>query len=161
MLQSGCEWFRILLDINVPGAHGLSLVRHVSNLGMAKKAAVITASVNHRWLSEVESMGFLGYLLKTAAVDEFNRGIADIMQGRRYFDRSQRPMQGSHLTGRQIEILSLLYQGNCTKKIARILDLSLGTVDNHISNIIHALEANDRTHALALAIQFGYIQVAY
>lgn len=158
MLQSGCEWFRILLDINVPGAHGLSLVRHVSNLGMAKKAAVITASVNHRWRSEVESMGFLGYLLKTAAVEEFNRGLAAIMEGRRYFDKSENPTQGSHLTGRQIEILGLLYEGYCTKRIARLLDLSPGTVDNHISNLIHALKANDRTHAVALGMQYGYIQ---
>jgi len=158
MLRSGCDWFRIFLDINIPGAHGLSLVRHVFNVGLAHKAAVITASVNHQWRSEVESMGFLGYMLKTAAVEEFNRGLAAIMEGRFYFDKSERPMQGSHLTGRQIEILCLLQEGYCTKQIAKMLDLSGGTVDNHISNLIHALEANDRNHAVALGMQYGYIQ---
>ena len=156
-----CDWYRIWLDIDIPGAHGLSLVRHVSHLGLADKAAIITGSENHRWRSEVESMGFLGNLIKTATIDQIKRGLSENMQSRPNFDRSQCPMQGSNLTGRQIEILNLLYQRNCSKKIAQILNLSPGTVENHISNIVHALGANDRTHALALAIQFGYIQVTH
>jgi two-component system response regulator DesR len=160
-LRSGTDWFRIWLDLNVPGAHGLSLVRHVFNLGLANRSAVITGSENHKWQSEVQSMGFLAYLFKTAVLEEFSHGLAESMKGQLYFNRSQGPMKGSHLTALQIEILGLLHDGCCTKDIARTLGLSLGTVDNHISNIIHALEANDRTHAVALGMQYGYIQLHY
>lgn len=159
-LRSG-DWFRIWLDLNVPGAHGLSLARHVFDLGLADRSAVITGSENHRWRSEIESMGFLGYLPKTASLEEFSHGLVEIMKGRRYFDKSQRPMEGTHLTGRQIEILGLLHEGHCTKTIATKLNLSMGTVDNHISNLIHALDANDRTHAVALGMQYGYIKLHY
>ena len=157
-LRDTNDWFRILLDVNVPGAQGLSLVRHVHELGLASRSAVITASDHAQWRVDVESMGFLGYVLKTATVEEFNYALGEIMQGRPCFARSQHGKQPSHLTRRQIEILSLLHDGLSTKHIARHLHLSPGTVDNHISNLISALRANDRTHAVVLGMQYGYIQ---
>lgn len=156
-LRSGGDWFRIWLDINVPGTQGLSLVRHVHELGLAGRSAVITATDNAQWRVEVESMGFLGYVLKTATVEEFSHALGEIMKGRPCFDKVQHDRQPSHLTRRQTEILSLLHDGLCTKRIARQLNLSPGTVDNHISNLISALCANDRTHAVALGMQYGYI----
>ena len=157
-LHARTDWFRIWLDVDVPGAQGLSLVRHVHDIGFAPRAAVITASDNPQWQADVESMGFLGYVLKTATVDEFNRALGDIMKGRACFSRSRHPRQPSHLTRRQIEILSLLHDGLNTKHIARQLNLSPGTIDNHVSNVISALRANDRTHAVALGMQYGYIR---
>jgi len=157
-LRDRNDWFRILLDVNVPGAHGLSLVRHVHESGLASRAAIITASDHAQWRVDVESMGFLGYVLKTATVEEFNCALAKIMMGRPCFEKSQQHMQPSHLTRRQVEILGLLHEGLSTKHIARELNLSPGTVDNHISNLISALCANDRTHAVVLGMQYGYIR---
>jgi len=157
-LRERDDWFRILLDVNVPGAQGLSLVRHVHELGLASRAAIITASDHAQWRADVESMGFLGYVLKTATVEEFNCSLAKIMLGLPCFEKSQNHTQPSHLTRRQIEILGLLHHGLSTKHIARQLNLSPGTVDNHISNLISALCANDRTHAVVLGMQYGYIR---
>ena len=157
-LHARNDWFRIWLDINVPGSQGLRLVRHVHEMGLAPRAAVITASDDAQWQADVESMGFLGYVLKTATVEEFSRALGEIMNGRAHFNKSRNDTQSSHLTRRQIEILSLLHGGLNTKHIARQLNLSPGTVDNHISNVISALRANDRTHAVALGMQYGYIR---
>ncbi len=151
------NWFRIFLDINVPGAQGLSLVRHVHEIGLAPRSAIITASDHAQWRTDVESMGFLGYVLKTATVEAFNCAMARIMAGCPSFEKSQQSRQPSHLTRRQIEILGLLHDGLSTKHIARQLNLSPGTVDNHISNLISALCANDRTHAVVLGMQYGYV----
>lgn len=157
-LQARDDWYRIWLDVGVPGADGLSLVRYVHKLGWAARAAVITASENVQWRVDVEAMGFLGYVVKTASVEEFSFALNEILEGRRYFDKRQHDRQPSHLTQRQTEILCLLHDGLSTKDIARRLGLSPGTVDNHISALISALRANDRTHAVAVGMQFGYIR---
>lgn len=61
------------------------------------------------------------------------------------------------LTQRQTEILGLLRDGLCTKKIALTLNLSPGTVDNHISNLMSALYADSRIQVVALGLQHGYL----
>lgn len=156
-LRANRSWYRIWLDINVPGASGLSLIRYVASLGLASRSAVITASDNLQWRADVASMGFLGYVLKTASIDEFNHALREIMNGRQHYNDTHSDLQPTHLTSRQIEILSLISIGLSAKQIARKLDLSPGTVNNHISNITNALSARDRAHAVALGIQYGYI----
>jgi DNA-binding NarL/FixJ family response regulator len=157
-LNAHRDWFRIWLDINVPGATGLSLIRFVHQLGFASKASIITAIDNHQWCAEIEDMGFLGYILKSASVEEFNQAVSEIMEGHTYFITSKNTLPSVSLTLRQTEILGLLHEGMCTKKIANHLELSLGTVNNHIGNLISALSANDRTHAVALGMKYGYIK---
>ncbi|AKJ30130.1 response regulator transcription factor [Caldimonas brevitalea] len=151
-------WFRVLLDIGVPGATGLSLVRHVHSKGLAPRTAIITAYENLQWRAEVQSMGFLGYVVKTASVEAFSAAIEKILEGRMCFETLTTETHESHLTRRQIEILNLLWRGCSTKEVARRLALSPGTVDNHVSALIRALRANDRTHAVALGVQLGYIE---
>lgn len=157
-LERETGWFRILLDIGVPGAQGLSLVRRVHRAGMAGRAAVITASDSAQWQIEVDALGFLGYVLKTASVDEFSFALQEIFAGRRCFGKRKTDAQPTHLTRRQTEILRLLHGGLTTKNIARELNLSPGTVDNHVAAILCALRANDRTHAVARGISLGYIE---
>ncbi len=157
MLQDHQDWFRVWLDLDVPGARGLSLVRDVHALGLAGSSAVITANLSAAWQTEVADLGFLGYVPKATSVERFKVAIQEIIQGRRYFaepDHSERPIR---LTRRQTEILNLLPAGWGSKEIARHLNLTPGTVDNHIAAIMFALRARTRTHAVAIGIEHGYI----
>jgi DNA-binding NarL/FixJ family response regulator len=154
----GCtDWYRIWIDIGIPGANGLSLVRHVEKLGFAEKSAVLTASEKSHWREEIESMGFLGYVVKTASVVEFNFALNEIMFGRRYFSSVNTLTQIANLTRRQTEILQLLHDGLRTKEIAKKLSLSPGSIDNQIMSLTTALQAKDRAHAVALGIKLGYV----
>lgn len=156
-LENGTDWHRIWLDIGIPGANGLSLVRHVEKLGLAKKSAILTASEKSHWREEIESMGFLGYVVKTASVVEFNFALNEIMAGRRYFSKVSTLTHNTNLTRRQTEILQLLHDGLRTKEIAKKLSLSPGTIDNQILSLTTALQAKDRAHAVALGIKYGYV----
>jgi DNA-binding NarL/FixJ family response regulator len=151
------EWFRIFLDLGVPGAVGLSLVHEMSRHGLKHCGAVISASDNPQWIDQVRALGLLGYILKTASVEDFNLALQLILQGRTYFAASNLHQPTRLLTRRQGEILQLLSIGLSTKDIARRLKLSPGTVDNHVCALIHALEAKDRTHAVAMGMRLGYI----
>jgi len=68
-------------------------------------------------------------------------------------------MQGvaAPLTKRETEILTYVAEGNSNKEIARILTISEQTIKNHVSAILRKLNANDRAHAVTLALHSGWI----
>jgi len=64
------------------------------------------------------------------------------------------------LTQREKQILSYIAEGNTNKKIAHILRISEQTIKNHVSAILRKLNANDRAHAVVLAIRQGWISIS-
>jgi len=63
------------------------------------------------------------------------------------------------LTNRERQILSYIAEGNSNKQIARILSISEQTIKNHVSAIMRKLNANDRAHAVVLAVRRGLINI--
>lgn len=63
------------------------------------------------------------------------------------------------LTSRELQILHLVAGGLSNKRITSSLAISEDTVKGHVSNILSKLDANDRTHAVTLAIRRGVIQI--
>jgi DNA-binding NarL/FixJ family response regulator len=61
------------------------------------------------------------------------------------------------LTVRERQILNHIANGNTNKQIARLLSISEQTIKNHVSAILRKLNANDRAHAVVLAIRHGLI----
>jgi DNA-binding NarL/FixJ family response regulator len=61
------------------------------------------------------------------------------------------------LTKRETQILTYVAEGNTNKEIAHILSISEQTIKNHVSAILRKLNANDRAHAVALALRGGWI----
>ena len=61
------------------------------------------------------------------------------------------------LTKRETQILTHVAEGNTNKEIASILSISEQTIKNHVSAILRKLNANDRAHAVTLALQSGWI----
>ena len=61
------------------------------------------------------------------------------------------------LTSRETQILNYIANGNSNKQIAYILQISEQTIKNHVSNILRKLNANDRAHAVVIAIRCGWI----
>ena len=63
------------------------------------------------------------------------------------------------LTNRETQILSYIAEGNTNKQIAHTLGISEQTIKSHVSAILRKLNANDRAHAVALAIRSGWISL--
>ncbi len=63
------------------------------------------------------------------------------------------------LTARETQILTFVANGNTNKQIASALQISEQTIKNHVSAILRKLNANDRAHAVVLAIRHGWISV--
>lgn len=62
------------------------------------------------------------------------------------------------LSRREIEVLNLMAQGASNKEIASTLDISERTVKNHITSILHKLNADSRTHAVVLALRYDLLK---
>jgi DNA-binding NarL/FixJ family response regulator len=154
------DWYRIFLDLDVPGAYGLSLVRKFASYGAANRMAIITAFDNQAWQAEARKMGILGYIVKASPIEQFVSAIKDVLNGKPAFtEQPTQVTQVQRLTRRQQDVLCLLQRGYSTKEISAQLRLTPGTVDNHIAGLVRALDVSNRTHAVAKAIELGLLSM--
>ena len=158
------SWHRILLDLDVPGAHGLSLVMEARRLGFESITCVVTAMDRREYEKQIEAMGYLGYIFKATPVDGFTKALDRIFKGERVFpppiNGHREIVEAIRLTRRQAEVLNLVRTGLSSKQIATVLGLSEGTVNNHINAMLTALEVGTRSHAVTKAIELGLLSVA-
>jgi DNA-binding NarL/FixJ family response regulator len=154
------HWWRIFVDLSVPGACGLSLVRTFEKLGLAQKCCVITATRDERVVAEAKRMGVLGYIEKSCTVAAFCRAIDDIVRGVPVFPAASAGSEPrlAQLTSRQLAILRLLYKGLSSKQVAHELQIAEGTVKNHTFALLRALGASNRAHAVARGLELGLLE---
>ena len=153
------DWFRIFLDLDVPGAYGLSLAREVEGRGMAARCCVVTAFDNPEYVTEIWAHGFLGYIRKASPIAEFTSAVMAILRGERSFPypSAGKRVLGVRLTRRQTQLLEQIRAGRSSKEIANDLHIAEGTVNNHVAAILQSLDASSRAHAVARAIELGFL----
>ncbi|MBS0427749.1 MAG: response regulator transcription factor [Proteobacteria bacterium] len=155
------KWDLILLDLEVPGATGLSLASDISRMGLAARTCVLTASERTDYEAQIAAMGFQGYLLKGGGlpVETLQQDLLRVVAGEKVFRSSgHKPAADApRLTRRQAECLGLAAGGLTTKQIASELDLHPGTVDRYIHGALLELRCSSRAHAIARAIELGLI----
>lgn len=157
-LELRVPWFRLFLDIEIPGASGLAVLRRCAQLRMASRCVVVTGTSNMVWIDEVRRLGMLGVINKSLSVDAFRADLHLALRGKPVY-RDQPPadaVAAVALTPRQHDMLCLLQRGYTSKKIAIQLGLSIGTVDNHILGLMRVLGVSSRMHAVLKALELGY-----
>ncbi len=172
----------ILLDIDSPSLNGLKIGRSLIQRYPATRLIVMTSEANNDELFEAIRIGAAAYLDKKANTQELEGVIRRVSHGEYPINDSllTTPKVAEHvlkqfqemvsmgmsvesitapLTNRETQILRYVADGNSNKKIAQILDISEQTIKNHVSSILRKLNANDRAHAVVLAIRRGWISV--
>ena len=157
--EANACWFRILLDLAVPGAFGLSLAKQVLSRGLASVCCVISAYDRDDYVQQLRAWGFMGYLAKSMPVDALTARLGDVMRGIGTFPSAVpvRRANGIRLTARQIETLEGVQQGLSSKQIAARLHVAEGTVNNQMAVLMQLLHADSRSHAVAKAISLGLL----
>jgi DNA-binding NarL/FixJ family response regulator len=146
----------VLMDLNLPSASGVEATRQL--LEVAPNTAVLVVTMVDDDDSVVAALraGARGYVLKGAAAGEISAAIRSVAAGVAVFGAgiasrlAQPPAARTaepDLTPRERQVLELLADGASNKQIARTLNLSLKTVQNHVSRILDKLQAADRTQA--------------
>jgi DNA-binding NarL/FixJ family response regulator len=163
----------VLLDIRMPKASGLDLLRDLRDAGELPPTILLTTFDDDEALLEGVKAGARGYLLKDVSLEQLTGAIRAVAAGetlirpvvtervlrglehvRRDFDALDPP---DPLTKRETEILRLMAGGYSNREIADALGTAEGTIKNHASSILSKLGVRDRTRAVLKALERGYI----
>jgi DNA-binding NarL/FixJ family response regulator len=167
----------VLLGSDLASLSGIELGRKIAQHYPNTKVVVLSPDPNDEELFEVIRTAAVACLSKNAGVDELTSTIRRARQGEYPINESlmTRPKVAKQvlnqfrgvgkaldglvapLTNRETQILTYVAEGNSNKEIARILEISEQTIKNHVSAILRKLNANDRAHAVALALHSGWI----
>lgn len=170
----------VLLDIDFPSMSGLELCRKIVRHYPSTRVVVLSPNPSDEELFEVIKTGAVAYLDKNTSPQRLSQVVKQANHGEYPINDSltARPKVAEQvlkqfqaivsmgkgmesvaapLTARETQILSYVAEGNSNKQIARILQISEQTIKNHVSAILRKLNANDRAHAVVLAIRHGWI----
>jgi len=166
-----------LLGSNLATLSGLELSGKIARHYPNTKVIVLSPDPNDEELFEVIKTAAVACLSKNSTAEELASTIRRACNGEypinesliirpavarhvlNQFQHMRRTMEAvvAPLTPRETQILNYIADGNTNKQIARILEISEQTIKNHVSAILRKLNANDRAHAVVLAIRHGWI----
>jgi len=148
----------VLLDLALPGAHGLDLLAELRRDFPRLPVVVLSATHDHATVGAALAAGARGFVAKTADPVELLAAVRAVLAGGRHVTRDvARPrvtaidgvqLEYLGLTQRQSEVMLLLAQGKPNKLICRDLRLSEGTVKVHVSAILRALNVHSRSQVI-------------
>ena len=148
----------VLLDLALPGAHGLDLLVELRRDFPRLPVVVLSATHDHATVGAALAAGARGFVAKTADPVELLAAVRAVLAGGRHVTRDvARPrvtaidgvqLEYLGLTQRQSEVMLLLAQGKPNKLICRDLRLSEGTVKVHVGAILRALNVHSRSQVI-------------
>lgn len=146
----------LLLDIHLPDINGVEVARRVRTSFPQVAVLILTGYDDAGYVRALLHLGVQGYLGKTASGGEIVAAIQAVAQGCKVLAEATRAADevGSEpLTAREWEVLRLLTVGRRNSEIATTLNVSVKTVEFHVSHILGKLGARSRTEALLKARQ--------
>lgn len=153
-----------LMDLRLPGINGTDAL--ISIRGEFPNAAIVmlTSSDGDAEIDRALRAGAAGYILKSMPKNEMLAAIRCAYAGKRQVPpavaaRLAEHLGEEHLTPRELDVLRLIQHGHRNKQIADELSISERTVNFHIQNLVSKLGANDRVHAVTIAVRRGLLQI--
>jgi len=172
----------VILEPNLPFLNGFDLTRQIRRYSPITSVVMFTSDDDDDHFFLAIRAGAAGCLSKRASYEELICQVRKAYRGEYPINESLLTRPGvalrvlqqfqdmlllerevepllSPLSPREKEILEHIAQGNANKEIADALGIRNQTVKNHIASIMRKLAANDRTHAVVLALRHGLIRV--
>lgn len=165
----------VMLDLLMPGMSGLEVVGTIVKASPDSRVVLLTSSESADDLLEAVKLGASGYLTKDTPLPRLVDAMRDVIAG----GAAVSPAMGGklfsalrdllrhngattsrqrELTGRELEILTLVAKGNTSREIAARLYISENTVRNHVRNVLDKLGMNSRFEAVTWAQREGLLE---
>lgn len=153
-----------LMDLQMPVMNGSDAIVAIRKDFPDARIIVLTTYSGDVLAGRAFKAGAYGYLLKSMVRKELIETIRCVHAGRKRIPPEIALKLAEHhtqdaLSDREIEVLQQVASGNSNKMIAGNLNLSEETIKAHMRSIFLKLEANDRSHALAIALKRGIIEI--
>jgi len=153
----------VIMDVRMPGLDGLDATKELMEKEPNTAVLIFTAYSERSLPARGLESGAKGYILKEAPHETLVRAIEKVAGGDSFIDPALMPafLSGKDreemLTAREREILQLLADGMSNADAAQRLFISQETVKSHVRHILAKLEADTRTHAVAIALRDAII----
>lgn len=168
--REAIEQFRIhqpditLMDLQMPGMNGIEAILRIRQEFPDAKIIVLTTYSGDAQAVRALNAGAYGYLLKNMVRKELIETIRSVYAGKKRIPAEIAVEIAEHhsddgLTDREIDVLREVAAGNANKIVAQHLKVSEETIKAHMKNILSKLGANDRTHAVTIALKRGIIEI--
>ena len=153
-----------LMDLRLPGANGTDVLIAIRGEVPHARIIMLTSSDGDGEIQRAMRAGASGYMLKSLPKNELLSMIRSVHAGKRQVPPDVAARLAEHLgdddlTVRELEVLRLIRDGYRNKQIADQLAIAETTVNFHIKNLVDKLGANDRTHAVTIAVRRGLLQI--
>ena len=153
-----------LMDLRLPGTNGIDAMVAIRGEFPQARIVMLTTSDGDGEIQRAMRAGASGYILKSMPKNELLGLIRTVHAGRRYLPPEVAARLSEHygeddLTVRELQVLQLIRDGHRNKQIADQLAIAETTVNFHIKNLVDKLQANDRTHAVTIAVRRGLLEI--
>lgn len=163
----------VIMDVAMPGMNGIEATRQIKANSPETAVLALTMHEDEQYFFAMLNAGASGYIPKRAAPDDLVAAIRVVAEGNVFLysslarflmkDIAEQKLapagEGDDgLTGREIEVLTLIAEGRTSREIAEALVISVKTVERHRENIMHKLDIHSRVELVKYAIKRGLIQ---
>jgi DNA-binding NarL/FixJ family response regulator len=157
----------VLVDIGLPDASGIELARQLIARHRGLRVVLYTEDTDADLLYAGLDAGVAGYVLKAGPVRELAAAVAQVAAGGTYVDpRLDRVLESertvtrvSQLSPREREVMHLMAEGLTAEAAGGELGVSVETVRTHVRNAVRKLQARNRVHAIAVALERGEVSL--
>lgn len=153
-----------LMDLRLPGTNGTDTLVAIRGEFPNARIIMLSMSDGDGEIQRALRSGASAYMLKSMPKDKLLACIRSVHAGRKYVPEEVAARLAEHLgeedpSPRELEVLRLIRDGHRNKQIADRLGIAETTVNFHIKNLVDKLGANDRTHAVTIAVKRGLLGV--
>jgi DNA-binding NarL/FixJ family response regulator len=157
----------LLLDVELPVLDGVELTRKLAEEKVAVKILVLSSYSDRQYIRELLSRGASGYLIKDEVPQNILNAIRGVSRGEdgwvsrevaaKLGEMTSLEDDNQELTPRELEVLSLVVDGQTNREIAFNLEISEKTVEKHLHNVFKKLDVSSRVEAAVLAVEQGLL----
>ena len=152
-----------LIDLQMPLMSGLDATAAIRHEFPNARIIILTTYSGDIQASRALKMGVSGYLLKSMLRAQMIEAIRVVHAGQRFIPQEIASVIAQHmsvddLSPREIEVLRIVASGCSNKAVADRLFLSEDTIKSHMRSILSKLQANDRVHAVTIAMRRGFLE---
>lgn len=161
----------LMLDLSMPSGGGLQVLEQVRARWPAVRVLVLSMHREVQYVRQALQLGAMGYLPKDSAPLELELALQALARNETYLSPSVSTMvvgdyverlraqgsTGTPLTPRQLGVLVLIAKGHSTKDIARLLNLSVKTIETHRTQLMKQLDVHEVTGLVRYAMRHGLL----
>ena len=161
----------LLLDITMPVKDGIEATTDIAGMDVETKILILSMHSDEQYALRTLRAGASGFISKGARLEELLKAITEVKEGNRYLpDHIAKSFAEKHirpdsdkplaelLSKREFQVMNYLASGMTNREIAKLLDISVKTVDTHRGHVLKKLKLRNNSDITRFAIQHGYIQ---